>query len=608
MKRTVEAPPNPRPLPLRLPRLCVAIVGSDPADMIANAINVVREESFMEFRLDYLKQPLAALNALRDFLHTYPHLVAIATCRRAANGGKFRGPVADQMEVLRKAQAAGCQIVDVELESALTLKPAEIANLCSRGSLLLSFHDFKATKDLEAIFQKMQQIRADYYKVVTTATCLYDNVRMMKFLEDKSRDYSVIGVCMGEQGVISRVLGLRAGSAFSFAAATAGGETAPGQITARHLRDVYRVDQLDPATRIYGVAGDPVGQSLSPQMMNAALRRENVNAVYLPLHALSVEDLVECVRAVPIQGVSVTMPHKESIVKFLDGTDLWTQKTGACNTLVRGKDGRLFGYNTDVAGVLRPLEQRFPLMGAKVLVIGAGGAARAAVYGLKERGSEVFIINRTPAKGMKLAKDAKVNYLGRADLKKYQFDVIINATPVGMDGVQTPLGEKEIKATFVFDMVYRLLETPFTRAARAAGAQVIPGYEMFVQQGVQQFQIWTAKPAPANEMQNVVLAAINLNKPAESAAPDNPQPEKPVAEKPPVEKPQAEKPKAEKPQAEKPKAVAAKAAAAKAAKPKAVKPKAGKSKAENPKTEKSKGAKPRADKSPAAKSKAKKNK
>ncbi len=541
MKKAGPATLNPRPLPLRLPRLCVAIIGADAADMIADAVSVVREESFLEFRLDYLKQPLEALPALKEFLHTYPNMLAIATCRRAVNGGKFRGPVAAQIEVLKKAQAAGCQIVDIEVESAATLKPAEIGSLRARSALLLSSHDFKETRDLEATFQSMQQIRADFYKVVTTATCLYDNVRMMKFLEDKSRAHSVVGVCMGEQGVISRVLGLRAGSAFTFASVAAGGETAPGQITARNLRDVYRIDQLDPATRIYGVAGDPVVQSLSPQMMNTALRRENVNAVYLPLHARSVEDLIECVRAIPIQGLSVTMPHKETIVKFLDGTDPWIQRTGAANTVVRGKDGRLFGFNTDVAGVIRPLEIRYPLPGSKALVIGAGGAARAAVFALKDRGVDVFVMNRTPAKGQKLAKEAKANYLGRTDLKKHKFDVIINATPLGMDAQQSPLSEKEIKANYVFEMVYTALETPFTQAGRAAGAQVIPGYEMFVQQGVQQFQIWTAKMAPAAEMQNVVLAAINSNKPAE----------KPKAEKPKAAKPKAAKPKAAKPKAAK---------------------------------------------------------
>jgi 3-dehydroquinate dehydratase/shikimate dehydrogenase len=540
---------------MRLPRLCVAIIGSDPADMIANAISVVREESFMEFRLDYLRQPLEALPALRDFLHTYPHLLAIATCRRAANGGKFRGPVASQLEVLRKAQAVGCQMVDVELESAQTLKLAELAGLRSRGALILSSHDFEDSPELDPIFQTMQQLPADYYKLVTTATCLYDNVRMMKFLEDKSRTHSVVGVCMGEQGVISRVLGLRAGSAFTFAAVAAGGETAPGQITARVLREVYRVDQLDPATRIYGVAGDPVAQSLSPLMMNAALRRENVNAVYLPLHAKSVEDLVECVRAVPIQGISVTMPHKEPIVAFLDGTDPWTQKTGAANTVARGKDGRLFGFNTDVAGVLRPLEMRYPLAGSRALVIGAGGAARAAAFGLGERGADVFIMNRTPAKGQKLAKEAKAKYLGRGDLRKHRFDVIINATPVGMNGNASPLSEKEIKANYVFDMVYTSLETPFTRAGRAAGAQVIPGYEMFVQQGVQQFQIWTAKPAPAAEMQNVVLAAVTANaRLAEHSNGERAQADQPKEAKPKPEKTKAEKVKPAKVQAAKAKA------------------------------------------------------
>jgi 3-dehydroquinate dehydratase/shikimate dehydrogenase len=312
---------------------------------------------------------------------------------------------------------------------------------------------------------------------------------------------------MGDLGIISRVLNVRAGSLFTFAALP-GEETAPGQMTARALRDVYRIDHLDAATRVYGVAGDPVTQSLSPLMMNTAFRRENVNAVYLALHTKALDDLVVCVRDIPISGLSVTMPHKEAIVEYLDNTDAWTQRTGACNTVVRSQDGRLFGFNTDVAGVIGPLEQRFVLANSKALVIGAGGAARAAVFGLRERGAEVFIVNRTPANAQKLARQAKAKYLKRTDLKKYSFDVIINATPLGMDVRQSPLNEKEIQARFVMDMVYTSLETPFTKAARASGAEVIPGMEMFVQQGARQFEIWTGKPAPTAEMRNVVAAAL----------------------------------------------------------------------------------------------------
>jgi 3-dehydroquinate dehydratase/shikimate dehydrogenase len=407
-----------------------------------------------------------------------------------------------------KAAGSGFQMVDLELQSAAAMKAADYQRLRSKVSLILSFHDFQATRKLDETFRKMLQFSADFYKVVTTATTLYDNVVMMKFLEQESARHSVIGVCMGEQGMISRVLGLRAGSIFTFAAATPGEETAPGQIAAASLRNVYRIEQLDAATRVYGVAGDPVSHSLSPQMMNAAFRRENVNAVYLALHAKALPDLLRCVRDIPVHGLSITMPYKQEIVEYLDNTDALTRKTGAANTVVRSQDGRIYGFNTDVAGIVRPLEQRLSLQGAKILVLGAGGAARSAVFGLKERGAEVYILNRTPAPAQKLARQAHARTIKRPDLKKLSFDVIINATPVGMGQIQdSPLNEKEIKARYVMDMVYQA-ETRFAKLARAQGAEVIPGWEMFVQQGARQFEIWTGKPAPLPEMQHEVQATI----------------------------------------------------------------------------------------------------
>ena len=326
---------------------------------------------------------------------------------------------------------------------------------------------------------------------------------------------------------ISRVLGIRAGSVFTFASAMAGEETAPGQVTAKMLRDMYRVDRVDTATRVYGVAGDPVAHSLSPLLMNTAFRRENVNGVYLGLHAKTIKDLRACMKDIPISGLSVTMPYKQEILEDLDNTDPYTAKTGACNTVVRGQDGKLYGFNTDVAGVIRPLEQRMPLSGAKILILGAGGAARAAVYGLKERGAEIWILNRSAAKGQKLAKSARVKSLKRADLKKLAFDIIINATPVGMGGAkdggakESPLKPEEIKAKYVFDMVYDPVDTPLLKAARLRGSEVIPGIEMFVQQAARQFEIWTGKPAPADEMRRVALMELQerSNLAANRAAP-----------------------------------------------------------------------------------------
>jgi 3-dehydroquinate dehydratase/shikimate dehydrogenase len=470
---------------------------------------MARDNPFMEFRLDYLKQPLAALSKIHRFLETNQYVTAIGTCRRADNGGKFKGSLASELEVLTKAHAAGCQLVDLELQSALKAKPEAIARLRSRAGLILSFHDFRATRNLDDTLEKMLKIPADFYKVVSTATTLFDNVTMMKFLQTRSDKHALIGICMGEQGIISRALSVRAGSAFTFGAISSDLKTAPGQVSARDLRSIYRIEQVDAATKVYGVAGDPVEHSLSPVIMNTAMRRENVNGVYVPLHAKTLKDLLNCVREIPLHGLSVTMPYKQAILPHLDNTDAHTAKIGACNTLVRGQDGKLYGFNTDVAGVLRPLEQRLTIDGTKVLVLGAGGAARAAVFGLKERGAEVWVLNRTSAKGQKLARQSKARSIKRADLRKVAFDVIINATPVGMGNTKDcPLKDDEIQAKVVFDMVYDPVETHLLRIARSKGIAVIPGVEMFVQQAARQFEIWTGKPAPAGDMLRAVTIAL----------------------------------------------------------------------------------------------------
>lgn len=500
----------PRFLPVRLPRICVPITASNAPEMVQKADAIVRDNPFIEFRLDYLSKPGLALQKIKTFVEYHPEALIIATCRRASNGGKFRGSIASEVDILVKAANQGCHLVDLELESALRLKPADFVRLRRSANLILSTHDFRATRKLEETFTRMTEYPADFLKVVSTANTLSDNVVMMKFLERHSHEHSMIGVCMGEQGLISRVLAVRAGSQFTFGAIIPGEETAPGQLTARLLREVYRIDQVDAATRVYGVAGDPVAHSLSPIMLNTAFRRENVNAVYLPLHAKSLHDLLDCLQQIPLHGLSVTMPYKEEILKHLDKSDALTAKIGACNTIVRSQDGKLYGFNTDVTGVVRPLEARLPIPGAKILVLGAGGAARAAVFGLKERGADVYVFNRTSGPAQNLAKRARAKAVNKLQLRKMEFDVIINATPVGMEGNHdpVPIPEADFKAKYFFEMVYTPAETRMVKIARSRGLQVILGTEMFVQQGARQFETWSGKPAPIAEMQRVVEHAL----------------------------------------------------------------------------------------------------
>ncbi|MGH9565821.1 MAG: type I 3-dehydroquinate dehydratase, partial [Candidatus Angelobacter sp.] len=227
----------PRFLPARLPRVCVAIAASNPVEMVQRADHVVRENPFVEFRLDYLAKPALGFQRLKTFIEYHPEALIVATCRRVASGGKFRGSIAAEVDILARAAQQGCHLVDIEVETAARLKPQDFARLRRSANLILSFHDFRGTKKLEDSFAKMRQYPADFFKIVSTANSLYDNVVMMKFLEKYSHEFSVIGLCMGEQGVISRLLSVRAGSHFTFASAAAGEETGPGQIAARTLRE-----------------------------------------------------------------------------------------------------------------------------------------------------------------------------------------------------------------------------------------------------------------------------------------------------------------------------------------------------------------------------------
>jgi 3-dehydroquinate dehydratase/shikimate dehydrogenase len=512
VRKTAETSSFSLPAPrLRVGKMCVAIQAGSAAEMIERAETALQDARFLEFRLDALPEPAAAIDAIREFLTGRRDIVVIATCRRRPNGGNFDADLAAELDLLTQAAEAGCQMVDLEVESAEEAKSEQLEEFRNRlresgTALLISFHDFNCTADLEKAANRIEAFRPEFVKVVSTAISLVDNLAVLQLIEERSLSAQMVGIAMGEEGIVSRVLGPRAGAAFTFAAANHGAETAPGQITARTLRDLYRVEDLDQATRIFGVAGNPIANSLSPLMQNTAFRRESVNAVLMPLKVHAVAELLTLLRELPLAGAAVTMPFKLEVLPFLANMDPLTQRIGACNTLRTGADGKLYGFNTDVAGVVRPLEKRLKLKGARIGVLGAGGAARAAVFGLQDKGAEVFIVNRTHETAVALAKEAKAHAIKHNQLAKHSFDALINSTPCGMRGAKEtmPIAEDELNAALVFDMVYNPLETPFLKLAHSRGIPVISGLEMFVQQGARQFEIWTGKPAPETEMQRVV--------------------------------------------------------------------------------------------------------
>lgn len=492
-------------------KICVAIQAGAPGEMMERAAAALKEASFLEFRLDSLARPSGVLPRLKRFMNEHRSVTAIATCRRTPNGGSFSGTVAEELQILVKAARSGCQIVDLEVESAEELSPQAFERFRTAirnagADLLVSFHDFSHAGDVRQAAQRVAAFAPDYVKVVSTAQTLADNLAVIELIEDLAVSTRVVGIAMGEEGIVSRVLGPRAGAAFTFASLEGGVETAPGQVSAAAMRTLYRAHKLDSETLIMGVAGNPIAHSLSPLMQNTAFRIQDVNAVLLPLKVRALPDLLTLMLDLPMSGVAITMPFKQEILPHLWQADPLVRRIGACNTLRVTMDRKLYGYNTDVDGVVRPLRQRMKLKGARIVVLGAGGAARAAVFGLVDQGAEVFVTNRTHENAVALAKSAGARALKHEYLSKQSFDVVINSTPCGMKGASQPLPieERELNAELVFDMVYNPLETPLLKMAKKRGIPVISGLEMFVQQGVRQFEIWTGKKAPEEEMRRVV--------------------------------------------------------------------------------------------------------
>ena len=494
-------------------RICVALADPSIEALICNSAAQVSEFPFQELRLDYLPEPDRALAELRVFIATHPNATFVATCRRKDNGGCFGGTPEAELQILLGAARAGCAFVDLSLESAEALGPGAVRQLQRAARVILSWHDFSGTGDLAAVADRMRPFQPDVCKIVPTATSLQDNLAVFGVLE---RFRSVDGppcvaLAMGEKGLPSRVLGLRAGSAFTFAASDLGDATAPGQVSGRSLRTLYRVPQISAVTPVYAVAGDPIRSSLSPLMLNTAFAQQGRDAVYIPLLTNDPGELFTFARELPVQGLSVTMPLKQSILPCLDTIDSLAARIGAVNTVRRTRAGQFEGFNSDAAGIVVPLEERLPLQGARVLVLGAGGAARAAVFGCTDRGAEVSIMSRRPEASAHLAAEAGAQAIGRDQLARSpEFDVLINATPAGMSGnrTQLPLDPDELRARVVFDLVYNPLETPLLRAASERGIQTIPGVEMFIHQGARQFELWTGEPAPVDIMREAVLRAL----------------------------------------------------------------------------------------------------
>ena len=262
---------------------------------------------------------------------------------------------------------------------------------------------------------------------------------------------------------------------------------------------------------LYVVVGNPIGHSLSPVMHNSALAHAGLDGIYLALRVENIAAAIDGIRGLGIRGASITIPHKISVLQYLDKVDPMAADIGAVNTVIN-RDGILYGYNSDGDGAIKALLEKTTIKGKQAAVIGAGGGARAVGFGLKQAGGLVTIINRSKLAGEKLADDLGCEFKLLAEVKKLPYQIVINATPAGMtpDVNSLPLAPDLMKpGMVVMDMVYNPLKTRFLKKAQSIGCKTVDGVAMFVHQGAVQFELWTGRKAPVDIMRRVVLEELS---------------------------------------------------------------------------------------------------
>jgi 3-dehydroquinate dehydratase/shikimate dehydrogenase len=465
-------------------------------------------ERFFEFRLDYLPHPAQGIAALRRFLQRHSDCVVLATCRRHQNHGKFNGSIEEQLRILEAAIGAGAQAIDVEVESAEGCGP-RLEALRSRTYVLLSYHNYGGTPPLEAVMRRMTRIPADGYKIVTTAKKPSDNCRVLELARAHAKVPTVL-LAMGETGFPTRVLSTAFGGLYTYAAPNAAAGTASGQVSARQLRHLYRIEKISRDAKIYGVIADPVRHSISPAVHNRAFQARRMDAVYLPLlvHPAQLKDFFLLAGRMPLAGFSVTIPHKQKIMRYLDQIEPLARRIGAVNTVWR-KAGKWRGTNTDIDGVRRPLDKRVRLAKCTALIVGNGGAARGAAHALAEAGAKLSITGRNIDRVRVLARSCGAELLTRQQASAQTFDVLVHATPLGMTPrVDQCFFEDRIPAKLVFDLVYNPLETLLLRKARSQGCETVDGLEMFLEQAARQFEIFTGETAPRAVMEKAARETL----------------------------------------------------------------------------------------------------
>jgi 3-dehydroquinate dehydratase/shikimate dehydrogenase len=516
----------------RSARICVPVCARTADELRRFVERAARLADIIELRLDCLdedqlnlsrRQPRKLLDGLLRELLQSRDTPFIVTFRPSEQGGHRSLDVPARTvfwqkiaEELSREESRGRIFADIELDLFESPHGAKLCEVAGKISIICSHHDFSQTPaNIGEIYERMMRTPARVFKIAMRANAITDCVEVLRLLERARRDgRELIAVSMGEAGVLTRVLAPSRGAFLTYGSLDDAQATAPGQVGARELRELYRVPLINARTLVTGLIGSPVSHSLSPSIHNAAFAAAGLDAVYIPFEVADVSDFVgrmarPSTRELSwnLRGFSVTAPHKTAVMQHLDSVEKTASEIGAVNTVVI-EGGELHGYNTDAAAAVKPLDGLINLRGSRVAVIGAGGAARALLWSLREQSAHTTVFARNVERARLTARDFNAEAASIEGASFDGFDVVVNATPLGTRGErenETPATRTQLRgARIAYDLVYNPRETRFLREAQAAGCATVGGLSMLVAQAADQFKLWTSTDAPLEVMRAAV--------------------------------------------------------------------------------------------------------
>ena len=517
--------------------ICIPITAGKKKEALHTIERSCRLADFIELRMDLIED-----GSLAELISTARNssglIKIIVTCRKkeeAAPAGGTAGikgvgkkTIDRKIALLKEAIELGADFVDIELaegRAAITELQSFCAEHRGKTKIIVSYHNLKETPaltKLKEIFHQCAKAKPAVVKIVTFAKTAKDNLVTLSLISyARKHSPELISLCMGDKGRISRAVAPLLGNYLSFATLEQEGQSAPGQFTIYEMKQINELlagertpsvtvlSTSTPQPQNYILLGNPVRQSLSPMMHNAAFKEMGIEGNYC---AFCVDDLggaLQGMRAMNIRGASVTIPFKVAVMEYLDDIDDDALKIGAVNTII-SKSSRLTGCNTDWLGMILTLQEAMPIKGKTFVIIGAGGTARAAAYGIMKEGGFPVIVNRTPEKGKILSGKLNCPFYPLAEICRIKADCLINTTPVGM----YPKDKSPVKASalagfrYVMDVIYNPLKTKLLADAEKQGCHIFSGLDMFVHQGAQQLRLWTGVEPPRALMKKVILKRL----------------------------------------------------------------------------------------------------